>query len=276
VVHLWDRGVDADEPCGCGCSFHTCPFWTAVGERAYGGWHQLDVEEIRRDREKVDRNRFIPFLLAPSIAPRRFRESHQRLALLLSRLYIAADESSEESGASTRTVALVDSSKHPSYLFLLRSIPELEVRLLHVVRDPRGVAHSWSKHVKRPENGEEMERLGLARACLRWTTHNLLFQLAQLLHVRTVRLPYERFAGNPQVLQQVAEELLVAPTEIALSIDCHVVDLAVDHTVSGNPMRFDTGEVTVRRDDQWRTTMPAWRRRAVAVLTFPLRQIWSR
>ena len=42
-------------------------------------------------------------------------------------------------------VVLVDASKHPSYLFVLRRLPSHDVRLLHVVRDPRGVAHSWAK-----------------------------------------------------------------------------------------------------------------------------------
>ena len=31
VVHLWARGIRDNERCGCGDTFHACPFWTSVG-----------------------------------------------------------------------------------------------------------------------------------------------------------------------------------------------------------------------------------------------------
>ena len=40
-------GIVDDDLCGCGKPFHACPFWTAVGERAFGGWSQVDVERLR-------------------------------------------------------------------------------------------------------------------------------------------------------------------------------------------------------------------------------------
>src|SRR5262245_25734123 len=38
LVHMWDRAVRDDELCACGQPFGSCPFWSAVGERAFGGW----------------------------------------------------------------------------------------------------------------------------------------------------------------------------------------------------------------------------------------------
>ncbi len=38
VVHLWQRGIRADEKCGCGVRFAACPFWQRVGEHAFGGY----------------------------------------------------------------------------------------------------------------------------------------------------------------------------------------------------------------------------------------------
>ena len=35
------------------------------------------------------------------------------------------------------------------------------------------------------------------------------------------------------------------------------------HTASGNPLRFRTGRVDIRRDEQWRSDMPAGHRRLV-------------
>lgn len=272
MVHLWDRGVRDREPCGCGADIIECPFWGEVGRRAFGGWDRIDLGALAADRAAVDRNRYIPFLLAPRLAPGRFRAAHARLRDVLERLYAAIrDVTAEQHG---HEVVLVDSSKHPSYLFLLRTLRESDVRVLHVVRDPRGVAHSWAKQVARPETGDAMEQLGTLRACARWTSHNLLFQLAGWIGLRRTRLPYERFTRDPTTLADGAARLIGRPVELA--IDGSDVVLGIDHTVSGNPMRFQQGTVSIRPDEAWRAAMPARRRRLVGTLTTPLRQVYAR
>jgi hypothetical protein len=47
-------------------------------------------------------------------------------------------------------------------------------------------------------------------------------------------------------------------------------DVNVAHTASGNPMRFQTGRIRIRTDDEWRTAMSATHRRTVTALTLPL------
>src|ERR687892_622891 len=46
VREIWLRGCVENRPCGCGHAFRDCPFWRAVGERAYGGWNRLDLETV--------------------------------------------------------------------------------------------------------------------------------------------------------------------------------------------------------------------------------------
>ena len=276
VVHLWDRSVRDGEPCGCGEPIRSCPFWERVGAIAFGGWDAVDLDALAADRRRVDRNRYIPFLIAPRLAPASFREARERLIDVLEQLYDAVETVSLDSGGRP---VLIDSSKHPSYLFVLRGLRRRRVRLLHVVRDPRGVAHSWAKRVDRPEDGAEMERLGTLRAIARWTSHNLLFQLAGLVGVRRSRLPYERFTNEPLELGVAVDELIddgarsIAET---LQVDGNSVILDTDHTVSGNPMRFSAGVVSIRADHGWRSGMPRLRQVVVATLTTPLRQGYAR
>lgn len=288
MVHLWDRGVRDGEPCGCGAPFAACPFWAEVGRRAFDGWENVDLVALAAQRRAVDRNRYALWLLFPRLAPRRFREPHRRLVEVLDRLYAAVhDVASETLGsapgaergeASTtpaRPVVLVDSSKHPSYLFLMRALPRQRVGLLHVVRDPRGVAHSWSRRVDRPESGEEMERLGTLRAVARWSSHNLLFSLVGLLPGPRRTLRYEEFTRDPRELERAANGVLGEwGTEVRpLSIEDHKVSLGLDHTVSGNPMRFARGMLTVKADESWRGAMPWLPRLVVTVLTTPVRRL---
>ncbi len=267
MVHLWERGLELNEPCGCGAPFRECAFWGAVGQRAFGGWDALDLEQVRSWKHACDRNRLIPQLIVRRLGSRRFNVALAEFTKILDQLYSAI---SDEVGEN---VVLVDASKHPSYLFVLRHLRSHQPRLLHIIRDPRGVAHSWSKVVLRPEGSDDMERLGALRASARWTSHNALFHLAGRLRVRRERLDYERFAQNPSVLAQTVGRLTDDLSTTLPTFDDRTIVLQTNHTVSGNPMRFTSGPIEVRVDEKWRTSMPRLQRLTVSALTFPLRMV---
>ena len=46
-----------------------------------------------------------------------------------------------------------------------------------------------------------------------------------------------------------------------------VVRLGATHSSSGNPNRFQTGDTVLRRDDEWRRSMPRYQRMIVSMLT---------
>jgi hypothetical protein len=169
---------------------------------------------------------------------------------------------------------VVDSSKHASLAFALRWSPDADLRVLHLVREPRGVAYSWSKRVPRPEVvGDEqyMTRYSATEVGLLWTAHNAAFGLLGAIGVPVLRLRYEDVLAEPMAamarLRTLAE---LAPAAGGFLTD-DGIHLGVDHTVAGNPMRFRTGHVRLRADDEWRTELPARHRHWVAALTLPLR-----
>ena len=143
LVHLPQRGLLDDERCGCGVAFSACPFWSEVGVAAFGpaGWASVDAEAIRRQQAALDRNRRIPAMVLPRWG--RGSAETEELGAWFGRVYAAV---ADVSGASV----VVDSSKHASTAFLLRRAPGLDLRVVHLVRDSRGVAYSWSKRVQRP------------------------------------------------------------------------------------------------------------------------------
>jgi hypothetical protein len=266
MVHLWERGALGGEPCGCGLPIHDCPFWDDVMTRAFGGWDHVDAARVRAWQQAVDRNRFIPMLAWPRLGRAAFRTALDEFVDVLDRLYTAIAQ------VVGPDVVLVDASKHPSYFFVLRRVPNHDVRLLHVIRDPRGVAHSWAKSVQRPESasGDDMERLGTWKAVARWSSHNLIFSLAGL-RSRRATLRYERFAADPNELSTVLAQLTGDLGVDMPTFTDHSVDLQVNHTVSGNPMRFTTGSIQIRPDDGWRSSMARRPRLIVSLLTAPLR-----
>jgi hypothetical protein len=270
IVHLWQRGVVQDERCGCGEPFSGCAFWRDVGAAAFGGWAELDVERVAALRAAVDRTRHIPLLAAPALRPA-IRSDLAEYLGYYARLYSAI---AEVSGCPV----VVDSSKHASLAFCLRWHSGLDLRVVHMVRDSRAVAFSWARQVRRPDAATPsyMARYSPTAAAGHWNAQNGAFQLLASQGVPTLRVRYEDVATAPAVaLARIAEFAGIDAGGrdfgfLSAEGGANWARLDVAHTASGNPMRFTTGKVAIRRDDKWRTAMPPSHRRTVTALTLPL------
>ena len=198
LVHIWQRGVIDNNLCGCGQPFHDCEFWSEVGDIAFGGWNQISGERMHTLQQRADRTRHIPTLLAPETAPFVGTSANQ-YGSVIARILRAVIEVSG-------TPIIVDTSKHISTALLLRQIPSVDLRIVHIVRDPRGVANSWSKVVARPEvqGGAEMDTLHPGRIGLRWLWFNWSFSNMGRLGVPTTTIRYEDFVKEPvETLDQI-------------------------------------------------------------------------
>jgi hypothetical protein len=267
VRDLWLRGCIEDRLCGCGAHFHECDFWTTVGREAFGGWSRVDASDMLRLRGMVDRPWTTPSLLRPRLLRRLDRDA-SRYVDALERLYRAISE------VSGRRV-IVDSSKIPSYCLLLTRIPDADVRVIHLVRDSRGVVFSWQKHVRKPDRPEEadaMLRYGLLSASGRYLLYNLLTEGLRRPGVPYLRLRYEDLVARPSdALRRILGGVNVEGGTQALPfIRDASVTLRPSHTVDGNPMRFMRGAVNLRLDDEWRARLGLGDRVLVSALTSPL------
>jgi len=266
TVHLWDRGLRDNELCGCGQPFSSCPFWRSVGDVAFGGWDTMDADAAVALRFAVDRNRYLPLLVRPGLSPR-YQRRHARYLDRLSRLYRAL---AEVSGAST----IVDSSKHASYALMLSQVEGIDLRLLHVVRDSRAVAHAWTKTVARPEaGGVPMPMYGPAKAAVLWDVQNAVIEHLQRRHPY-LRVRYEDFVEAPKdVLLDAARFAGIEGGASLLDfLEGDTLRIGPSHTVAGNPMRFVSGDIAIRSDQSWHSEMPVGRRRFVGALTMPLQR----
>jgi len=266
--YVWLRGLTENVLCSCGQPFRECPFWQAVAEEAFGGWDALDLDEVLDLEHRVDRHRFLPFMLAPGLAPG-FAERLERYTSILERLYGAIRN---VTGASV----IVDSTKDPPYAYLLRHVDSLDLYLVHLVRDIRGVAFSWmKKNVVRPEvaDGETyMKTFHPAEMALRWIDYNVLFERLGKT-VPSLRMRYESFIERPEEHLTSILALVGASTNGQGFADLengHFRLAGEHHNVSGNPVRFRNGALPLRVDDEWKRKLSPRDRRIIVALTWPL------
>jgi hypothetical protein len=268
VVHLWHRGIQLGERCGCGQPFADCPFWREVGTTAFGGWGNVDVRRVEALRESIDRSRRIPAVLGRRLRPD-FAARLEEYTSYYRRIYDAV-------GSVSGARVIVDSSKHPSLAFCLSSRPDLDIRVVHVVRDPRAVAFSWTKTVNRPEAtagvDDLMHRYSPAQTAMFWNSHNLALTALSRTRTPTLTVRYEDFASAPRDTLRSIVSWAGLGDDVPLPISAHgVATLTSAHTVSGNPARFDSGQVVIaRKNDEARAGLTPRQRRTVTSLTWPL------
>jgi Sulfotransferase family len=268
LIDLYRRTAAHGELCGCGQAFARCPFWSRVGERAFGGWHEQKLTATHRLQGKVARQRHVPRLLAMPLAGRRFRADVAGYGASYASLYagIAA-----EAGAA----CVVDASKWPVQALALARAG-LDVRVIHLVRDVRGVAYSLGKRdVTRPHavtEADVMTHLSAAEAAARWVAVQSQAGLLRWCGLPVHRMRYEEFVRRPR--QAVAAALAgiglpAAPADLGHIGDGRVV-LGTSHGLSGNPSRFTGGEITLRADEAWRARMSRRDRLVVTAIGLPL------
>ncbi len=256
LVRLWDLGLRDNQLCGCGSPFRTCPFWTAVGQRAFGGWGSLDLPAVLRLHSRVRRHRYLP--LAVTKAGPGLRREVEQFTDLLVPLYRAV-------AAASHSPVIVDSSKEPAYGWLLGQALGANVRMVHLVRDSRGVAFSWTKRVTMPDQANrELPRYRPAHMALRWVLFNLIFEAVRAGSPRQLFVRYEDLVDHPH--RELAR-ILGLVSDIALPAG--PTPPAPNHTVAGNPLRFREEPIALRRDEAWRTDLPRRHRFLVSALSAP-------
>jgi hypothetical protein len=268
LSYIWLRGLQENELCGCGELFWSCPFWRQVGAEAFGGWERLDPDGVVRLRASVDRVRYIPLMVTPG-ASNGYRRRLARYAQLLEAVYQGIHR---VSGASV----IVDSTKHVSTAFLLRRVAGLDVRILHLVRDSRGVAHSWTKEMRKPEVvGQEayLDTYRPARMGARWLTYNLLFHVLRAdPAIPSELIRYEDLVRRPMpTVRRIFDVagLSVSDQDVGWLREGWV-PIEAEHTIAGNPMRFQRGRMPLRLDEKWRHSMEPRDRYVVSAVTAPL------
>jgi len=268
IRDLFMRGIDEDRVCGCGVRFSECPFWTDVGETAFNGWDNVDLARLGELRQLTDRPWHVPALLRPGLrktTDRAVAEYGEFLVPLYRAMASVADAD-----------VVIDSSKYASFAAILRAIPSLDPRVVHLVRDPRGTLNSWMKEVRMSDDLDSaryMPKYSVLNGGPRYLAYNLEMH-AVARGIPSTFMRYEDLIEQPTAHLRQALEMVGVGTDADLSeiAGPQGVQLGSSHTVMGNPMRHQSGWIPLRADEAWKSDLGLRRRIATTATTLPL--IW--
>lgn len=264
--YLWQRGIVENRLCGCSRRFADCPVWTAVLDAAFGDHDGVDSEIMIGHQRRGSRARHLPLLLATRHRPHLLTSRLGGYPDALARLYPAIAE-------VTASRVIVDSSKLPTYGYLLETIGSLDLYVVHLVRDPRATAYSWTRRKVQPDRGSfgYMESQSPLKSSLLWDLWNVTVEaIWRRFPDRYLRLRYEELVQHPEESVRRVLALLGDEDQELPFADDRTVTLGANHSVAGNPDRLKEGAVTLRADAEWVQRMPARSRALVSAATAPL------
>ena len=144
-------------------------------------------------------------------------------------------------------------------------IPGVDVRLIHLIRDVRGVVWSAKKRLKQNERGgvsNEDRGKTLLRSIAVWSLVNHLSeQVCRRVPVEhTVRVRYEDYVTRPMdALDRIGKVAGLDFSAVGARLAAGT-PLEIGHTIAGNRMRM-AAEIRLRPDTEWIGKLPPWDRR---------------
>lgn len=240
-------GTGTNRLCGCGEQLPECRLWSAVLARVAAGAAargpgasgaeaagQLAEEMVEAQRRWL-RTRRTRARLAESSGARAVPRGVNAVLGRMAETYRAI-------AAQTGAATVVDSSKYPAEAAALCGRADLDVRVLHLVRDPRATAQSWRRAKA------YIPAMGVLRSAGYWTAFNLASdRIGRRFGERYLRVAYEELTARPRDVVGRVMRWAGLPGAPPVDADGHAV-LGVNHTVTGNPDRLTSGSVRVRRD----------------------------
>ena len=236
------------EGCECGQDSSICPFWSRVQLRAGdilrpGGNLCLFRETLSNASTVRPREIHRLFFHRP------FPQSELDHFCRDNRRFFEIAREEAERIRDCEINYLIDASKDPYRLFWLVFCEGINVKIIHLKKDPRAYVYSMTKKAKRPEAA-----IGRAtRASARYVVENLLVEtiLKRVPASEHFSLRYEDLAMDPESTLRDIGRWLNLPYEEGRVARFRQIER---HGLTGNQARHERKGVAL--DDAWKRKLP--------------------
>jgi hypothetical protein len=262
----------AASQCSCGEPIQNCVFWSRVAENLKSkGCPTSNYSVYDKIQKKCEAHWSHRGVLPPK------KSHYQAYAELMKSFFDALDQA-----MGTGECILVDSSK-TAYARVRRpaaisALEKYSVRVIHLVRDCRGVAWSIKKGLnRRLEAGMSKEaRLPITRAMIGWAHANITAGKLKdhLGQENYYLLRYEDLADSPVDAVKNLESFLGINLEESVTVahkarQAEGVKLQPMHQLAGNRMRFNS-KLTIAPDYQWQQKLDRLTANMIKYMLWPL------
>jgi len=251
-----------NERCACGSAFRQCEFWSLV----YQDFADRMGQELGRYKKvqlAVESQVSLPRSLCGGLSAAVTSEYARMTQCLF-----------ESIAQASGTGIIVDSSKSAretsGRAYALKRYTSLDVRLIHLVRDVRGVVWSAIGGPGSPERSQSRSTpLRAANAVAGWILANTacLCTAKRLGRDAVLTVRYEDLVLDPTTeLGRIGSFLALDMTGLSDRVrSC--APLNVGHNLGGNRLRF-SGAITLKPDFEWQSRLPQ-RYRYLALCAWP-------
>ncbi len=264
IRNIWKQSLLNNRLCGCGVPLKECSFWQQVFDKAFGGIDKVNADEIIKKLELSYYSRFAPVKLLP--CGERYFKSKALSVPEMEKLFIEIHEASNSR-------VIVDTTKSPIYGYLLSLMGNLDVYVIHLIRDPRGIAYSRKKKMLQPDKDQKVyiERFSSFDSSLKWDVRNIFSELLwKKNRNKYLMIRYEDFIAKPkETISSILNFISESDASMPFASD-NEVELSINHSVWGNPSRFNMGKIELKLDNEWKTKLTGFDRFVSTTCTLPL------
>lgn len=260
LVNIEEVSRSPVEHCSCGALASECPFWRSVRldwQKSVGAICDahcdtpMQLRKVRYLRPPRNLNEF---------------EGWAGYSLQNDSLFKTLQK---HSGADF----VLDSSKSPMRAWALSQIPGLDVYVVHLVRDVRGVAFSRNREwLADPKAGigTAQPSIPVRRTIRDWVRLNIRAnQVRSRLGRRAMLLRYEDLVSEPsRAVQRIGELIGIDTRELSSQLE-QGASMSAGHQIAGNRVRMKR-EVRLKSDMTWRCELPLRNRLFIWFLASPL------
>jgi hypothetical protein len=236
--------------CSCGKLIRNCKFWADVTSRMVSEGMAFDPGSFET-RIRIGHPHIGERLLTGSLGYSVLEDVRDRLVKLVPRLRNTLNASIDRNVKLAKVIteltgktSFLDASKNHMRIHYLRMHPDLDFRVVHLVRDVRGASLSRRKN-------QQLGNWGKAVKLWRRANRNIERQLRRIPEDQRLRIRYEDLCGDP------IRTLNLFYSFCGLPPSAPPDDLgAVTHHLIGNRMRLQIGGKP-RLDEEWRRVLTA-------------------
>jgi hypothetical protein len=258
--------------CGCGASTLECPVWNGAVREGGGSRLENALARMHAARKAIEKRGRAGLRRSAWLGrcglPGPVADYQKAYAALYRELAKAVPDTT-----------FIDSSKNPRHAFLLAGSRGFCSRFIHLVRDPRAVAYSWTRLRLRSDvlgQQKAMLQQEAARTARQWLATNRWIEDWRKHHsLPLLRIRYEELVRQPAgVLRQLAE-FLEEPRIGRILDGPSRVRVGNGHSLRGNPARSADGTVELKYDRDWETGLSGGQKKEIEAIARPLLEAYG-